>query len=671
MSVLSMKRIMICALKKDRKQILELLQRQGAVEIDHAIQEDGIFRKTDMSSSQTVFEKNAVLARQALEVLDSYEPEKKSMLSALEGRKNLSVKEYEAYVNQRDDIMATTHNLLALQKQIAENQANIPKLEAQLESLVPWLGFDLPLDFKGTKKTAAFIGILPNSVSLEELYAQLAEYAPDTGSIDANVVSTSDEQTCIFVVCAKPDAESVDEALRKMSFARPPLSSIVPAKQKMSLEAALKELNESTAKLKTEIAGHTDNREALRFIIDYFNMRAEKYDVLGDLIQSKRIFVLTGYIPERDTSQLEALLNSRFDLVLEFQNPSEEDEVPVLLKNNGFAAPVESVIESYSLPMKGELDPSPVVACFYYILFGLMLSDAAYGIIMVLGCAYCLSKFKGMEPGMKNMLKMFLYCGISTTFWGFMFGSFFGDSVNVIATTFFGRPDIAIRPIWFEPVKEPLRMLVFAFAIGIVHLFTGLGVKLYMCIKSGQWLDALYDVVFWYMLVGGGVVYLLTMSMFTDMLGITFTLPPVVGTVAAISAAVSSAGILLTSGRESRNWFKRILKGLYGLYNVTGYLSDILSYSRLLALGLATGVIATVFNKMGSMLGNTIPGVIVFILVFVVGHLLNIGINLLGAYVHTNRLQFVEFFGKFYEGGGRKFAPFEIKTKYFKIKEDI
>ena len=139
---------------------------------------------------------------------------------------------------------------------------------------------------------------------------------------------------------------------------------------------------------------------------------------------------------------------------------------------------------------------------------------------------------------------------------------------------------------------------------------------------------------------------------------------------AAVFAAIGAVGIVFTAGRESRSPFKRLLKGLYGLYNISGYLSDILSYSRLLALGLATGVIASVFNQMGSMAGGGVAGAIVFILVFLIGHTLNIGINVLGAYVHTNRLQYVEFFGKFFEGGGRKFNPFSAKTKYYKIREE-
>lgn len=136
-------------------------------------------------------------------------------------------------------------------------------------------------------------------------------------------------------------------------------------------------------------------------------------------------------------------------------------------------------------------------------------------------------------------------------------------------------------------------------------------------------------------------------------------------------AAVGAVIILLFSGRESANPVKRFLKGVYGLYGATGYLSDILSYSRLLALGLATGVIAQVFNQIGSMMGDGILGFILFLIIFVIGHGLNIGINALGAYVHTNRLQFVEFFGKFYTGGGREFKPFRINTKHYTVKEEL
>ena len=671
MAVVPMKKVLICGLKKDRKGTLELLQRQGVLEISNVLQEDDMFQKMDVTSSKTVFERNAAIAEQAIMVLSKYAPEDKGMLSSFAGRELLSVEEYEANAVNHDETMKKAYRLQDLAKQIGEHSAMIPKLEQQMEALAPWKSFDLPLDFKGTKKSVAFIGSIQEEISLEQITERLGELAPQADTIDVNIVSASKEQTCLFIVCAKKDAEAVEDGLKKLNFVKPPLSSQVPAKRQQQLEEELSKVRAEIAGAEKAIADMAPDREALKFVMDYYTMRAEKYGVLNGLVQSKRVFLITGYVSVETAPRLEKLLQEKYEVVVEFSEPEEKDDVPVILHNNKFAEPVEGVIESYSLPGKGEIDPSMVVATFYYVLFGLMLSDAAYGLIMVAGTAYCLTKFKNMEDGMKKFMKMFMYCGISTAFWGFMFGSFFGDAVNVIATTFFNRPDIRLAPIWFEPVSLPMKMLVFAFVLGIIHLFTGLGIKFYSCVRSGNLADGIYDAIFWYMLVGGGIVYLLTMSMFTDMLGLTFTLPPIAGTVAAVLAGIGLIGIVLTSGRESKSWFKRILKGLYGAYGITSYLSDILSYSRLLALGLATSVISTVFNKMGSMVGGNIAGAIVFILVFLIGHSLNLAINALGAYVHTNRLHYVEFFGKFYEGGGRKFEPFAIHTKYYKVKEDI
>lgn len=671
MAVVPMKKVLICGLKKDRKGTLELLQRQGVLEISNVLQEDDMFQKMDVTSSKTVFERNAILAEQAVVILDKYAPEDKGMLSSFAGRDLLSVEEYEANAVLHDEVMKKAYRIQELAKQIGENSAVIPKLEQQLEALEPWKSFDLPLDFKGTKKSVVFIGAIQEEIALEDLISRLGELAPKAETIDVNIVSASKEQTCFFIVCSKSDGEAVEDALKKLNFVKPPLSSLVPAKREQQLQEELSKVKAEIEKAEKAIADMASDRESIKFVMDYYTMRAEKYGVLNGLVQSKRVFLITGYVSVTAAPKLEKLLQDKYEVVVEFSEPEEKDDVPVLLHNNKFAEPVEGVIESYSLPGQGEIDPSMIVATFYYVLFGLMLSDAAYGLIMIAGTAYCLTKFKNMETGMKKFMKMFMFCGISTAFWGFMFGSFFGDAVNVIATTFFNRPDIRLGPIWFEPVSLPMKMLVFAFLLGIIHLFTGLGVKFYCCVKNGRLIDGIYDAVFWYMLVGGGIIYLLTMSMFTDMLGLSFTLPAAAGTVASVLAVIGLIGIVLTSGRESKAWFKRILKGLYGAYGVTSYLSDILSYSRLLALGLATSVISTVFNKMGSMVGNSIPGVIIFILVFLIGHSLNLAINALGAYVHTNRLQFVEFFGKFYEGGGRKFEPFAIHTKYYKVKEDI
>ena len=669
MAVVPMKKVLILGLKKERKHILEFLQRQEVLEITDEVAEDDLLKKMDVSASQAVFLRNAGQAEQALLVLDKYVPEKKGMLDSFAGRTLLTLEEYENLACRHGEIMKTASKILALSKTLGDCRGAIPKLHQELDALSPWQSLDLPLDFAGTKETAAFIGSLPKTYTSDSLAQALSERTD--AELCLSLVSSSKIQTCIFILCKKQDVPSVEKALKELNFQKPILSSQVPALRKEEIEQELSTLEERIHSLEQEIISLGKIREDLKFVMDYYTMRAEKYQVLNSLSQSKNAFFITGFVPAKKASSLEKMLSDRYDAFVEVTDPGEDEEVPILLHNHFLAEPAESIVESYSLPGKGELDPTAVMAPFYYLLFGLMLSDAAYGLIMIFGCLYVIRKYKNLEPGMKKTLKLFLFCGISTTFWGFMFGSFFGDAVNVIATTFFNRPDIRLAPLWFEPISFPMKMLVFSFAFGIVHLFAGLGVKLYVLVKSGHLADGIYDVVFWYLLVGGAVIYMLTMPMFTEMLGLTFTLPAPVGILSAAVALIGLVGIIFTSGRESKNWGKRILKGLYGAYGVTSYLSDILSYSRLLALGLATSVISTVFNQLGSMLGSSIPGIILFLLVFVIGHGLNLAINALGAYVHTNRLQFVEFFGKFYDGGGKKFNPFAIHTKHYKIKEDI
>lgn len=672
MAVLQMKRMNLCALKKDRKKILELLQRCGSIEVSDAVGEDAVFRKSDLTPSLQIFMKNILTAKQALEILNDAVPVKKPMLAALDGKRRITEEQYDSFSGRHDEIISIANRLTTVAKHKAEHHAEILKLEAQKEALVPWLNMDVPLSFQGTKSTCAFIGSLPGELTLEDVYVQIAEQAPKVGAITVEIISTSQDITCIFLLCRKKDHDVVSVVLGSLGFAHPALQQDKPPKAQIAfLEDRIAQSHRVMEKIDAEIISYAGKRSELEFLADFDTMRSEKYDVIGRLMQSKRTFLLTGYVPQRDAAKLEDGLNRKFDLAIEFSDPAEGEDVPILLRNNAFSAPVEGVLESFSLPGKGEFDPSSLMALFYYFLFGMMLSDAAYGFIMSLICGILLYKHKNMESGLRNSLWMFFYSGISTIFWGVMFGGYFGDAVDVIGKTFF-HVNVTIPPLWFAPLNQPMRLLVFCLFVGVIHLFVGLGANFYQLWRAKKYKDAVFDVLFWYMLVTGLIILLLSTSMMTDMFALSFTISAGVANAAAVISMIGAVGIILTGGRESCNPVKRILKGLYSLYNVTAYLSDILSYSRLLALGLATGVIASVVNKMGSMVGGGVIGAIAFTIIFILGHSMNIAINMLGSYVHTNRLQYVEFFGKFYSGGGRKFTPFSAAThtKYYQFKEE-
>ena len=241
--------------------------------------------------------------------------------------------------------------------------------------------------------------------------------------------------------------------------------------------------------------------------------------------------------------------------------------------------------------------------------------------------------------------------------------------MDIVSEKFFGTT-VTVPALWFVPLNDPMKLLVYSLLFGVIHLFVGLGIKGYLCLRDGKVLDFFCDVVLWYLLLVGLILMLLPSDIFASIAQTNIVFPGWLNTTAKVLAIIGAVGIVLMSGRENKNPALRVALGAYDLYNITGWLSDVLSYSRLLALGLATGVIASVINQMGSMLPNNVVGVIFFIVIFIVGHALNLAINLLGAYVHTNRLQFVEFFGKFYEGGGRPFAPFKENTKYADVKEE-
>ncbi len=663
MAKVAMKKIELLAPLEQSKSIVDYLQRQGAVELcDEPVEHEKMYKLTT-STSVTQFEKFLQTALNAQAVLDKYAPVQKSLIETFSARKELEVKDYLSLVDETDNVLQICSDIISLSKDIDECSAAIIRSQTLIDALIPWKDFDLPLKTEGTASTRMFIGTFSEEYSEQSLLEALAGLMPEEDCIAAEIISASKIQTCAFVVCHNSCAEQTEQALRQLNFVRISENSKHTPSQKIEINKAdITSREKEIEKSKEKIAELGQYRDKIEFLIDYTTIRKEKYEAITKLSLSNNIFVLSGFIPEPKVKPLTEELERDYITAITISSPDGDDEPPTLLKNNAFAAPVETITDMYSVPSNNDIDPNPIMAFFYYLFFGLMLSDAGYGLLMVIGTLIAKKKIH-LEEKMKRTVNMFMYCGISTVFWGAMFGSWFGDIVSVIFTEFLHKPAPRLY-IWLEPVNDPMTLLLFCFLFGIIHLFVGIGIRFYQLWKDGKRIDAICDCVFVWLLIIG--VAPIGAGLVVD------TIPQWISGAAKYFIIIGVAGIVLTSGRSAKNILGKLGGGLYGLYNTaSGYLGDILSYSRLLALGLSTGVIASVFNMLGVLVSNPVAKAISLTIIFVIGHSVNLAINLIGAYVHTNRLQYVEFFSKFYEGGGRSFTPLSVNTKYYKFKEEI
>lgn len=653
MAKLKMKKIELIAMLTDSKKIIELLQRRGVVEISR--NDDEELENTNVTAVVGEFDKFRNTASHALEIINNYAPEKASITDMFSGKTEVEKHEFGREAMQMEKVMAAANEIIKNQRIITESANSSAQLDIKCDMLERWLPLDVPLNFKGTATTSAYIGTLPYPITAETLEEQL----PENCSVE--VVSGSKEQTNLFILCSKSSYDEAGDILRKQAFVSvSEADSHTPKELISSYKAEIKELKKASDNAKECIVKLAENRQQLKFVIDYLQMRKEKYDALSGLGFTESTFVLTGFIPEKYAEQLKNEIEAKYTASITFTDPSDDEDVPVLLENSSFSSPVEGITKMYALPGKNDVDPTPVMSFFYYLFFGMMLSDAGYGLVMLIGTTIALKKFK-LETSMRKTLTMFRNCGISTIIWGALFGSWFGDIVQVVAREFFHK-DIGSIALWFQPLDDPIKLLLYSFALGILHLFLGVAVSFKMSWDAGKKLDAVLDTV---------PVYLTVLGVAPLAASILTSVPQPLKTVGTYMMIAGVILLVLTSGRSSKSIFGKLFGGLYALYNTaTGYLSDILSYSRLLALGLATGSIASVINLIGTMPKNIGVKAVLLVVVFIVGHTANLAINLLGAYVHTDRLQFVELFSKFYTGGGREFAPLTVNTQYIKFKEE-
>ena len=320
--------------------------------------------------------------------------------------------------------------------------------------------------------------------------------------------------------------------------------------------------------------------------------------------------------------------------------------MPIKLSNHKLSRTFESVTEMYSYPKYNEVDPTPLLVPFYLVFFGMMVADAGYGIVMLI-VAFCAMKFIKLTKKNEDFARFFFYLSFPTIFFGLIYGSFFGDAVKI--------------PGLIDPSRDINTILGMSIVLGVIQIFFGLGIKAYVLIKDGKKKDAFYD-------VGAWIITLVSIGLLAG--SIMLKWPSIMKYISIGGLIVGAVIIVLTGGRTEKTKGAQIGQGLYALYGITGYVSDLVSYTRLMALGLAGGSIAGALNMLIAQLPQGIVAIIIGPIIFVLAHIFNLLLGLLGAYVHTARLQYVEYFSKFYEGGGKPFTPFKSSERYINLKNN-
>ena len=643
MAILKMKKLRICGVSEEQTQLIRQLQLLGSVEIGAPCaltdtQGVQVFCAGDGKSADALLRTSARLTS-ALETLKHYETKKGGLFAARPEKTIGELFSDEAYATALDTAQAVLDAQDARSRLAAEKS----RLTAVRESFVPWQQLPLPLETLGTQHTRILLGTVPAQTDLEALRAKVFEAADE---VQLEQISADQQSLYLLVFVHKCAAEAVGAALREAGFALTTFDGVqgTAAENIRRTDEAIAACEQQDAEKLAELTALAEQKSALQLAFDRCTQEISKAQAADRLVHSEKTFCLGGWVPCEDVGKLEALL-SGFCCAWELTDPAPEEypDVPVKLKNNKLTWPLNMVTEMYSLPAYDGVDPNPLMAPFFILFYGIMMADMGYGLLMILA-SIIITKKSRPKGTSGQMFGLMFSCGISTFLMGALTGGFFGDFLPQLVGII--DPDTTFKalPSLFTPLDDTITILIGAMALGFVQIVTGMAISFVEKIKKGQIMDAIWEELTWWVVFAG----IACMA-----LGVT-----------NIVLYVGLAMVVVGSGWSAKGFGK--VTAIFGsVYNhVTGYFGDILSYSRLMTLMLAGSVIASVFNTLGAIPGN----VVIFLIISALGNGLNFALNLLSCYVHDLRLQCLEYFGKFYQDGGKPFEPLAINTKYVDIQ---
>ncbi len=655
MAIVKMKRLRLLGLRSDRERLLRPLQSLGCVEfsepaIDLSDPAWAALAKPEGAGLSKAKEQYQQLDS-ALDVLRKYVPTKDGLLSARPTLTEAQLFDDSVYT----DGLAAAWDITNAERALAACQAEQAKLQSQKASLEPWLSLNVPLETEGDSTVSILFGAVPSKVDFAAFEAAAAQATPLAQLFPAG----SDRELQYFLlVCHASVLSDCTEAMRPFGYSRVTLRGWTgtAADNIRSLDNHIAALERQAEEHRDHIASLGDKRNLLRLCADRACQEISREENKARLIDTDAAYLLEGWLPADKEPDLAKLL-SGFSCAWETADPMPEEypQVPVKLKNNLITRSMNTITEMYSLPAYDGVDPNPLMAPFFILFFGMIMADMGYGLLMIIASAVVLLKQKPKNP---SFMEMIFWCGISTVLWGAASGGFFGDMIPQLVTML--NPNSTFEmPALFTPLNDIVAIMIGSLALGFIQVITGMTISVVKKSKDGQFIDALFSEISWWIVLGGLALFLCG--------AMVAGLPPVLATVGKVMLIAGFLMLALGGTREAKG-FGKVTSFIGIIYNgVTGFFSDILSYIRLMALMVSGSVIASVFNTLGATTG-IVPA---FILISLLGNALNLALSLLGAYVHDLRLQCLEFFGRFYKEGGMPYQPLSIDTKYIDvIKEE-
>jgi V/A-type H+-transporting ATPase subunit I len=552
------------------------------------------------------------------------------------------------------DVGSWYERCLGIEGRIRSAEAAIARKEALAAELEHWVGLGARVEEVGDTRhvriglatvEASEVGALEVEIGGATRESDVIEISRSGATVYACLFFLKDEEAAITPILKRHNARWVDLAGAEG----------VPEEASGRLLEEAQDLRSGLEGFREEAVQAALEYDKVLVAVDEAAERLAKTSIEEKFGATRETFLIEGWIRSRDERGVRERLSTLSPTIhVSARDPEPGEEIPIDLNNNPVVRPFEFVTTLYGRPVYWEFDPTPFLAPFFVVFFGLCISDAGYGLILA---ALTFVFMRKMQPGGgRKLMQLMFMGGLSTAVVGAITGGWFGIDPGIM-------PGWLRGIIVMNPLREPMKMLNIVFILGIVQIVTGLAIKMVAEFKEGRWLDGILDRFVWILFI-----------VFLVPLGYNFILGGEVsaGAMDFCKKAAMGAGlvVVVTGARKNANPILKVLGGVLKLYDVVGYFGDVLSYARLLALGLATGAIAMAINGVAEMArGIPFVGIIAAIIILIGGHLFNIAVNCLGGFVHSGRLQYLEFFSKFFEGGGREFAPFREEKKYSVVRK--